>query len=155
MKLRVVAVGQRMPGWADTAWDDYAKRFPPEAKLELKAVKAEPRGSKTVQALMAAERERIEAAIPKGARIVALDERGTALTTVALAAKLKAWQLEADTVAIVIGGPDGLDPEFKAAAHERIRLSDLTLPHAMVRVLLVEQLYRAWSVNAGHPYHRE
>ncbi|MES2940212.1 MAG: 23S rRNA (pseudouridine(1915)-N(3))-methyltransferase RlmH [Pseudomonadota bacterium] len=155
MKLRVVAVGLRVPDWADTAWDDYAKRFPPEAKLELKAVKTEPRGSKAVQTLLAAERERIEAAIPKGARIVALDERGTALTTVALAAKLKAWQLETDTVAIVIGGPDGLDPEFKAAAHERIRLSDLTLPHAMVRVLLAEQLYRAWSINAGHPYHRE
>ena len=74
------------------------------------------------------------------------------LTTLALAAKLKHWQLEADDVALVIGGPDGLCPEFKKQAHERIRLSDLTLPHAMVRVLLVEQLYRAWSVNAGHPY---
>ena len=97
----------------------------------------------------------IEAAIPRGCRIVALDERGTNLTTVALAAKLKHWQLEADDVALVIGGPDGLDPEFKRLAHERIRLSDLTLPHAMVRVLLIEQLYRAWSVNANHPYHRE
>jgi 23S rRNA (pseudouridine1915-N3)-methyltransferase len=137
------------------AWDDYAKRFPPDARLELKAVKTEPRGSKTVPTLLAAERERIAAAIPKGARIVALDERGTALTTVALAARLQQWQLENDVVAIVIGGPDGLDPEFKRAAHERIRLSDLTLPHAMVRVLLAEQLYRAWSINTGHPYHRE
>ena len=84
-----------------------------------------------------------------------LDERGTALTTKALAARLQAWQGGGDDVALVIGGPDGLDPAFKAAAHERIRLSDLTLPHAMARVLLVEQLYRAWSVNAGHPYHRE
>ena len=92
---------------------------------------------------------------PRGARVVALDERGTPLTTRALAGKLKAWQLEADDVALVIGGPDGLDPAFRQAAHERIRLSDLTLPHAMVRVLLIEQLYRAWSVNAGHPYHRE
>jgi 23S rRNA (pseudouridine1915-N3)-methyltransferase len=86
---------------------------------------------------------------------VALDERGTALATMALATKLKAWQLENDVVALVIGGPDGLDPAFRQAAHERIRLSDLTLPHAMVRVLLAEQLYRAWSINAGHPYHRE
>ena len=155
MKLYVVAVGQRVPDWAQTAWDDYAKRFPPELRVELKAVKTEPRGSKTLETLYAAERERIEAAIPRGCRIVALDERGTALTTVALAAKLKAWQLESDDVALVIGGPDGLDPAFRQAAHERIRLSDLTLPHAMVRVLLVEQLYRAWSVNAGHPYHRE
>lgn len=159
MKLLVVAVGQRMPDWAQTAWDDYAKRFPPELKLELRAVKTEPRGSKTLETLYAAERERIEAAIVKGAgrniRIVALDERGTALTTKALAARLTAWQDEGDDVALVIGGPDGLDPAFKAAAHERIRLSDLTLPHAMARVLLVEQLYRAWSLNAGHPYHRE
>jgi 23S rRNA (pseudouridine1915-N3)-methyltransferase len=155
MRLLVVAVGQRVPDWAQTAWDDYAKRFPPEMRLELKAVKTEPRASKTLPALLAAERERIEAAIPKGARIVALDERGTTLTTVALAAKLKEWQLENDVVALVIGGPDGLDPAFRQGAHERIRLSDLTLPHAMVRVLLSEQLYRAWSINAGHPYHRE
>ena len=155
MRLLVVAVGQRVPDWAQTAWDDYAKRFPPEMRLELKAVKTEPRASKTLPALLAAERERIEAAIPRGARIVALDERGTSLTTVALATKLKAWQLENDVVALAIGGPDGLDPEFRQQAHERIRLSDLTLPHAMVRVLLAEQLYRAWSINAGHPYHRE
>lgn len=155
MKLLVVAVGQRVPDWAATAWDDYAKRFPPELKLELKAVKTEPRGSRTVESLLAAERERIEAAIPRGARVVALDERGLPLATTALAAKLKGWQLDADDVALVIGGPDGLEPAFRAAAHERIRLSDLTLPHAMVRVLLAEQLYRAWSINAGHPYHRE
>ncbi len=151
----MVAVGQRVPDWAATAWDDYAKRFPPELRVELKAVKTEPRGSRTVEQLQAAERERIEAAIPRGARVVALDERGTALTTTALAARLKGWQLDAADVALAIGGPDGLDPAFRAAAHERIRLSDLTLPHAMVRVLLVEQLYRAWSINAGHPYHRE
>lgn len=155
MKLWVVAVGQRVPDWAQTAWDDYAKRFPAELKVELKAVKTEPRSSKTLDTIYAAERERIEAAIPRGCRTVALDERGTPLTTVALASKLKQWQLEADDVALVIGGPDGLDPAFKQAAHERIRLSDLTLPHAMVRVLLVEQLYRAWSINANHPYHRE
>ncbi len=159
MKLLIVAVGQRVPDWAQTAYDDYAKRFPPELKVELKAVKTEPRGSKTLETLYAAERERIEAAIAsgtsRGTRIVALDERGTSLTTKALAERLKGWQLGGDDVALVIGGPDGLDPAFRQAAHERIRLSDLTLPHAMVRVLLIEQLYRAWSVNAGHPYHRE
>ena len=155
MKLWVVAVGQRVPDWAQTAWDDYAKRFPSELKVELKAVKTEPRSSKTLDTIYAAERERIEAVIPRGFRIVALDERGTNLTSMALAAKLKQWQLEADDVALVIGGPDGLDPAFTQAAHERIRISDLTLPHAMVRVLLVEQLYRAWSINANHPYHRE
>ncbi len=155
MKIIVVAVGQKMPDWAQTAWDDYAKRFPFELKVEVKTVKTEPRGSKTLETIYAAERERIAVAIPKGARIVALDERGTNLTTMALAGKLKNWQLEAMDVALVIGGPDGLCPEFKQQAHERIRLSDLTLPHAFARVLLVEQLYRAWSINANHPYHRE
>jgi 23S rRNA (pseudouridine1915-N3)-methyltransferase len=155
MKLVIVAVGQRVPDWAQIAWDDYAKRFPPELKVELKAVKTEPRGSKTLDTLLAAERERIAAAIPKGARIVALDERGTSLTTKALAQRLTDWQLSGDDVALIIGGPDGIEPAFRQAAHERVRLSDLTLPHAMARVLLIEQLYRAWSINAGHPYHRE
>lgn len=155
MRLVIVAVGQRIPDWARVAWDDYAKRFPHEIKIELKAVKTEPRGSKTVEIVQAAERERIQAALPKGCRVVALDEGGTALTTLALAAKLEDWQLASADVALVIGGPDGLDPAFKRAAHERVRLSDLTLPHALVRVLLIEQLYRAWSVNAKHPYHRD
>ncbi len=155
MKLVIVAVGQKVPDWARTAYDDYAKRFPPELRVELKAVKTEPRASRTTESLWAAERQRIEAAIPRGARVVALDERGTALTTQALAQQLREWQLGGDDVALLIGGPDGLDPALRESAHQRIRLSDLTLPHAMVRVLLIEQLYRAWSINANHPYHRE
>ena len=156
MKLLVIAVGQRMPDWAQTAWADYAKRFPPELRLELKAIKTQPRsGGKTTEQIMTAERQRIEAAIPSGTHVVALDERGSALTTSALAAKLSQWQGQGGDVALLIGGPDGLHPALRHAAHERIRLSDLTLPHAMVRVLLVEQLYRAWSINAGHPYHRD
>ena len=156
MKLLVIAVGQRVPDWAQTAWADYAKRFPPELRLELKAIKTEPRsGGKTTEQIMTAERQRIEAAIPAGTHVVALDERGSALTTAALAAKLNQWQGQGGDVALLIGGPDGLHPALRQAAHERIRLSDLTLPHAMVRVLLVEQLYRAWSINAGHPYHRD
>jgi 23S rRNA (pseudouridine1915-N3)-methyltransferase len=155
VRLCIVAVGQRVPDWAQTAWDDYAKRFPHEIKIELKAVKTETRGSKTLDAIYAAERARIEAAIPKGSRVVALDERGTSLTTMALAGRLADWQLGGSDVALVIGGPDGLDPAFRQAAHERIRLSDLTLPHAFARVLLIEQLYRAWSIQAQHPYHRE
>lgn len=159
MKLAIVAVGQRMPGWAQTAFDDYAKRMPPELRVECRTVKTEPRASKTLDGLLAAERDRIEAAIRSVTgshqRTVALDERGTPVTTTALAERLKAWQLETADVAFVLGGPDGLDPAFKQAASERIRLSDLTLPHALARVLLMEQLYRAWSINAGHPYHRE
>jgi 23S rRNA (pseudouridine1915-N3)-methyltransferase len=159
VKLVIVAVGLRVPDWAQTAYDDYAKRFPAELRVELRAVKTEPRGSRTVPQMQAAERERIEAAIASAvgrtARVVALDERGTALTTQALATRLSTWQLEGDGVALVVGGPDGLEPAFRQGAHERIRLSDMTLPHAMARVLLIEQLYRAWSINANHPYHRE
>ena len=156
MKLVVVAVGQRMPAWAETAYDDYAKRFPPELRLELKAVKTEPRTSgKPPPALMAAERGRIEAAMPKGARVGALDERGDRATTVQLAGRLTAWMNDGRDVALLIGGPDGLDPVLRDGADERLRLSDLTLPHAFVRVMLAEQLYRAWSVKVGHPYHRE
>lgn len=155
MRLSIVAVGQKVPDWAQTAYDDYAKRFPPEIKLELKAVRTEPRASKTLDTLLAAERARIDKAISRGAYVIALDERGTAVSTVALAERLKAWQLSGDDVAIVIGGPDGLDNGFKKAARERLRLSDLTLPHALVRVLLIEQLYRAWSITINHPYHRE
>ena len=155
MRLVIVAVGQRVPDWALTAWDDFAKRFPHELKIELKAVKTEPRGSKTLETLYSAERARIEAAVPKGARIVALDERGTNLTTNALATRLTDWQMGGGDVALIIGGPDGIEPAYRQAAHERIRLSDMTLPHAFARVLLIEQLYRAWSINANHPYHRE
>jgi 23S rRNA (pseudouridine1915-N3)-methyltransferase len=156
MRLAVVAVGHRPPSWARTACDDFAKRFPPELKLELKTVKAEPRTSgKSAGALMSAEAQRIEAAIPKGARRVVLDERGTRLTTTELAQRLRFWLGDGRDVAFIIGGPDGLDAALKQSADETLRLSDLTLPHALVRVLLAEALYRAWSVTAGHPYHRE
>jgi 23S rRNA (pseudouridine1915-N3)-methyltransferase len=156
VRLVVVAVGQRLPAWAQAAWDDYAKRFPPEARLELLAVKAEPRTSgKNAGALMAAEATRLRAACPKGARRVVLDEKGSALGTTQLAERLAFWLGDGRDVALLIGGPDGLDATLKAEADEKIRLSDLTLPHAFVRPLLAEALYRAWSLNAGHPYHRE
>ena len=156
MKLCLVAVGQRQPAWADAAWDDFAKRFPPECRLELKAVKAEPRSSgKPVAALLAAEAGRIEAALPKGARRVVLDERGERRTTAQLAERLRFWLGDGRDVALLIGGPDGLSDTLKAGADETLRLSDLTLAHAFARVLLAEALYRAWSLQAGHPYHRE
>ncbi|WP_088281993.1 23S rRNA (pseudouridine(1915)-N(3))-methyltransferase RlmH [Ideonella sp. A 288] len=156
MRLALVAVGQRPPTWAEAAYEDFAKRFPPELRLELKAVKAEPRGSgKTAAQMMAAEAQRLEAAIPKGARRVVLDEHGSRLTTVQLADRLRFWLGDGRDVALLVGGPDGLDSTLKASADETLRLSDLTLPHAFVRVLLAEALYRAWSVTAGHPYHRE
>lgn len=156
MRLIVAAVGQRQPSWADTAWDDFSKRFPPECRLELKALKAEPRsGGKTAEQCKAAEAQRFEQSLPKGVRRVVLDERGARLTTVQLADRLRFWMGDGRDVALLVGGPDGLDDGLKGSADESLRLSDLTLPHAMARVLLVEALYRAWSVMAGHPYHRE
>jgi len=155
MRLVLAAVGQRQPAWADAAYEDFAKRFPPEMRLELKAVKAEPRGARTPEQLMAAEAARLEAATPRGARRVVLDERGERVTTVQLARKLQAWQRDGRDVVIFIGGPDGLHAGLKAGADETLRLSDLTLPHAFVRVLLAEALYRAWTVTVNHPYHRE
>ncbi|MEI7466249.1 MAG: 23S rRNA (pseudouridine(1915)-N(3))-methyltransferase RlmH [Burkholderiales bacterium] len=155
MKLLLVAVGQRLPAWADEAYQDYAKRFPPDLRLELKAVKAEPRNGKTPEQLMAAEAVRIEVALPKGVRRVVLDEHGTRLTTLQLAQRLTAWTSDGRDVALIVGGPDGLAPALKGMADETLRLSDLTLPHAFVRVMLAEALYRAWTVTINHPYHRE
>ncbi|MDE1928041.1 MAG: 23S rRNA (pseudouridine(1915)-N(3))-methyltransferase RlmH [Burkholderiales bacterium] len=156
MKLVLVAVGQRQPAWADAAWDDFAKRFPPEMKLVLKALKAEPRSAgRNAEQCMAAEAARFEAAIPGGARRVVLDEHGSRLTSRQLADRLGFWRGDGRDVALLIGGPDGLAPEIKAGADETLRLSDLTLAHAFARVLLAEALYRAWSIASAHPYHRE
>ncbi len=155
MQLVVVAVGQRLPAWAQAACDEYAKRFPPELTFTVKAVKAEPRDGRPAAALMAAERTRIEAACPRGVRRVVLDEQGARLTTKALAERLERWRADGRDAALIVGGADGLDAGLKASADEALRLSDLTLPHALARVLLVEALYRAWTLTAGHPYHRE
>ena len=158
MKLLVLAVGQRQPAWADAAWDEFARRFPPEMRLELRALKAEPRsGGRTAAQCMAAEALRLEAALARESRPrrVVLDESGTRRTTAELAARLRAWRDEGRDCALLIGGPDGLDERLRAAADETLRLSDLTLPHALARVLLAEALYRAVSLLQGHPYHRE
>ena len=155
MKLWVLAVGQRMPAWADAAWQDFCKRFPPELRLELKEIKAQSRTGHSAESCMAAEATRLEAALPKGCRVVVLDEHGQRLSTVVMASRLEAWRTEGREVALIIGGPDGLDARIKSLADETWRLSDLTLPHAFVRVMLAEALYRAWTVTIGHPYHRE
>ena len=156
MKLLAVAVGTRLPAWADAAFAEFARRMPRELPLELKEIKAEPRSSgKPAEALLAAEAGRIGAALPARSRRVALDERGADLTTQQLAARLRQWMETGDDVAFVIGGPDGLAPDLKSAADETLRLSSLTLPHALARVVLAEALYRAASVLKNHPYHRE
>ena len=155
MKLVIIAVGTRMPSWVSDAYRSYAKRMPPGTTLELIEVKAEARsGGKTVTQMLAAEAQRIRAALPKGARMIALDERGKEASTCGLAVQLEAWMQERGALVFVIGGADGLDDALKKSAAMQLRLSSLTLPHALARVLLAEQLYRALSIIAGHPYHR-
>jgi 23S rRNA (pseudouridine1915-N3)-methyltransferase len=155
MKLIVIAVGQHMPAWVKEAWQDFAKRLPPDCALDLKEIKAEPRTSgKTPAQMMAAEAKRIVAATPAHAQIVALDEHGRDLSTMALAQELLAWRAGGRDVVFLVGGPDGLDASLKQNCHSLIRLSSMTLPHAMVRVILAEQLYRAWAIMVNHPYHR-
>ena len=155
MKLLLVAVGQRLPAWAEAGVEEYAKRFPPELRLELKTVKAEPRSQRTAAQAMAAEAARLIAALPRGVRRVGFDEHGAAITSPLLAARLQAWQADGRDVGLFIGGADGLAAELKAGCDETLSLSALTLPHALARVVVVEALYRAWTLTIKHPYHRE
>ncbi len=155
MQLIIAAVGHKMPAWIESGFAEYAKRMPPELRIVVKDIKpVERSSSKTAAAAMAQEGERIEAALPKGARIIALDEHGTDLTSVGLAQQLLAWQGGGRDTAFVIGGADGLDAQLKKRADGLIRISSMTLPHGIVRVVLAEQLYRAWSITQNHPYHR-
>lgn len=155
MRLRVIAVGTRMPAWVEQAVGEFSARLPAGFDLEWHEVRAAPRRRPPDPARwMRDEAARIEALVPAAAHRVVLDEHGRDLDTPALAQRLAAWREAARPVALLIGGPDGLDPTLKAGADETLRLSSLTLPHPLVRVVLAEQLYRAWSINAGHPYHR-
>ena len=155
MQLTIAAVGHKMPAWISSGFDEYARRMPPELRLILKEIKpVERSGSKTAVTAMALERERIEAALTKGCRRIVLDERGGDLTTVQLSRHLLNWQQDGQDVTFIIGGADGLDPQLKTGADLMLRISSLTLPHGMVRVILAEQLYRAWSITQNHPYHR-
>ena len=156
MKLIVAAVGTRMPSWVDEGFAEYAKRMPREMPLQLVEVKPEPRsGGKPVAVLTKAEAERLRAVLPARCRRVVLDEHGSDVTTRILSERLAYWATQGDDVVFVIGGPDGLDASVKQAADETMRLSSLTLPHSMARVILAEALYRAASLMKGHPYHRE
>jgi 23S rRNA (pseudouridine1915-N3)-methyltransferase len=155
MQLIVAAVGHKMPAWIEAGFQEYAKRMPPECRLVLKEIKPIERSSgKNAETVMAQERTRIEAALPKGGRVIALDEHGAHMTTVQLSQQLSIWQHQGGDVSFVIGGADGLDAEFKKNADMLLRLSNMTLPHGLVRVILAEQLYRAWSILRNHPYHR-
>lgn len=154
MRITVVAVGLRQPAWADEAVRDYLARFPRDFTVSVKEVKAETRSGQTPAKLMTAEAERIEKAIPAGDIVVALDEHGRDLTTMDFAQKIQGWQNEGAGVTFIIGGADGLDPRIKKEARLMMRISSMTLPHAFARVLLCEQIYRAWSILHNHPYHR-
>lgn len=155
MRLGILAVGHKLPDWVAKGCTEYIKRMPRELPLSVAEIKPEPRGSKTREQLLAAEKIRLQAALPGYARIVVLDERGTDLTTLKLAQRLEDWMGEGGDTAFIIGGADGIDEELKQRANDTIRLSSLTLPHAMARLILCEQLYRAVSVVKNHPYHRE
>ena len=156
MKITLLAVGTKMPRWVDDAYADYAKRLPREVTLELREIKPEKRGSGvTAEKGITAEHARIVAALPPRAKLVLLDERGKAWTTMQLADDLKGWLGDGQDIAIVVGGADGTSDELKARADLLLQLSAMTLPHGMVRVLLAEQIYRAVSILNGHPYHRE
>jgi len=155
-KLLIVAVGTKPPVWAQAACAEYLKRMPRRCETELVMVKAEPRASgKPLERLLAAESARIRERLPRGARLVALDERGRELDTRQFAAQLERWLADAEPTAFVIGGADGLDPALKRDASLLLRASAFTLPHALAQVVLCEQLYRATSLLEGHPYHRE
>lgn len=155
MKLRIVALGHRMPRWVSDGYDEYAKRLPREYALELVELKPEPRDrGRSVAQMLAAEASRIDDATV-GFRTIALDERGTSWTTGQLAERVRQWRDGADAIAFVIGSADGLDARVKSQAAHLISLSAMTLPHGLVRVLLAEQIYRAASLLANHPYHRE
>jgi len=155
VKLLILAVGDKLPGWAETAVTEYTKRMPRELRIDLLTIKPEKRSGQSADRIKAIEAERILEKCPPGALLVALDEHGRELTTRELASRLEGWQGSGRDVCLVIGGADGLDAGLLAKAAFTLSLSRLTLPHAMARVLLAEQLYRAWSVLVGHPYHRD
>jgi 23S rRNA (pseudouridine1915-N3)-methyltransferase len=156
MKFHILAVGHKMPAWVTDGFGEYARRMPREAKIELVEVRPEPRTTgKTAAKLMEAEAGRIFAALPQNALHIALDEHGAAWTTRQLSGKMRQWMGEGRDVAFIIGGADGLHESVKKSSGQLLSVSAMTLPHAMVRVLLAEQLYRAYSLLHNHPYHRE
>lgn len=155
MKVRLIAVGTRMPAWVEAGVDEYRKRLPREMPFEIVEIAPGARGkSADISRTIRSEGDRMLERLRDQEHIVALEVRGTAWTTEQLSSRLDEWRLEGQDVALVVGGPDGLDPRVVARARQSWSLSALTLPHPLVRVVLAEQLYRAWTLLAGHPYHR-
>lgn len=154
VKLTVLALGTRMPDWVERGIAEYSKRLPPEIKLQWRELPLAVRGKSGNSQAISKESDAIQKALPPHDRLVVLDVLGQSLSTEKLAGKLAQWQMSGMNYSIVIGGPDGIDPSLQKQADLLWSLSPLTLPHPLVRVVLAEQLYRAWSINAGHPYHR-
>ncbi|MEH6580976.1 MAG: 23S rRNA (pseudouridine(1915)-N(3))-methyltransferase RlmH [Halioglobus sp.] len=156
MRLTVIAVGGKMPAWVEQGVKEYDRRMPRELKVTWREIPLVRRGRDTsAEMLRSREGEKILKTIPSGDKVIALDVQGKSWSTAQLASQLKDWQMSGDNYSLLIGGPDGLSTQCLARASQRWSLSDLTMPHPLVRILLAEQLYRAWTINANHPYHRE
>ena len=155
MRIRLIAVGGKMPGWVSTAYDEYAKRLPADFRLELVELALGHRGKGADLArAIRSEGDAMLEAIPKGDRVIALTVDGRSWSTEQLAAQAEEWRMSGQNLSLLVGGPDGLDPRCVAAADQKWSLSALTLPHPLVRILLAEQIYRAWTLLQGHPYHK-
>ena len=156
MRVTVLAIGHRMPGWIQEGWNEYVRRMPPEIRVELSELKPEERGAgRSVERAKQLEGERVLAALPADGTLLALDERGKAVSTQGLSVMLSEWMRDGSHPVFAIGGADGHAEAVRSRADKLVSLSTLTLPHGFARVLLAEQLYRAWSILARHPYHRE
>lgn len=156
MKIHLIAIGTRAPGWVSQGFNEYARRLPRHLALELVEVRAPGRtGAGDPAVAKRDEGSRLLKRVPRGCRLVALTEAGTAVSTKRMASALNEWMGSGRDVAIIIGGADGLSDECLSRADDRWSLSALTFPHALVRVIVAEQLFRAWSIISNHPYHRE
>ncbi len=155
MNIHLIAVGDKMPAWVLAGYDEYAKRLPPECGLRLVEIAPGKRGKNAdIARILRDEGERMLAAVPKGARVVALEVKGRDWSTEQLSLQLDGWLAGGQDIALLVGGPEGLADSCRARADQQWSLSPLTLPHPLVRVVLAEQLYRAWTILRGHPYHR-
>lgn len=155
MKINLIAVGSKMPAWVDQGYQEYARRMPAECQLVLKEISAQQRGKNApIKKLLLKEGQQILSAIPKGSGVIALEVTGKRWTTEDLAKQLQGWMAAGRDQSLLIGGPEGLHSDCVTAAEQRWSLSSLTFPHPLVRVIVAEQIYRAWSIINNHPYHR-
>ena len=156
MKIHLIAVGKKMPEWVNAGFSEFSKRMPPELQINLIEIPPSVRNKATpIEKNIKEEGERIQSAIPDNSKLIVLDEKGKDFRSIALSKEMESWLPMGQDISIVIGGADGIDPVIKQQADEKWSLSSLTLPHALVRVVIAEQLYRGWSILKGHPYHRE